>query len=143
MVPYRAQRLTDWSDEFENNVNHRLWPLNPTGRFQSEMLDNALHHHHKNLIHESSSGELKLLWRRVKHSTLLRHLVAFPFQYVRPSQPANQNVTTFRHYNSKIHHKHSPLERLGWQTFLFSAHVCATSNNTHCTICPRFQLMEP
>lgn len=80
MVPYRAQRLTDWSDEFENNVNHRLWPLNPTGRFQSEMLDNALHHHHKNLIHESSSGELKLLWRRVKHSTLLRHFWSlFPF----------------------------------------------------------------
>lgn len=33
MLPYRAQWLADWFDELENNVNHRLWPLNPTGRF--------------------------------------------------------------------------------------------------------------
>lgn len=42
-----------FTDEYENYVNHKLWPsqsldLNPAEQLWTEMLDNARYHHHPN-----------------------------------------------------------------------------------------------
>ncbi len=56
MTPiYRAgDGVTEWFDEYENDVNYMLWPsqistkLNTYGRFWADMLDSDLHHHNQN-----------------------------------------------------------------------------------------------
>lgn len=49
--PYRTKELTELFDDYANNVNHILWPLQSlicTGKCWSNVLDRSLHHHHQN-----------------------------------------------------------------------------------------------
>ncbi len=49
---HRAQGVSEWSEEYENDVNHILRPPQILAPFLREiwtdMLDSALHHHHQN-----------------------------------------------------------------------------------------------
>ena len=65
MLPYRAQRVTEWFDGYENDVNHMLWPsqsadLNLNVTFWSDESDShfppptSKHHARKLFMDESA-----------------------------------------------------------------------------------------